>query len=76
MKTRNPVAGNAWRYNKPQIVKDKKKEERNLQSDIDAELYETITSVRKLNNHKLKEVVEFGLQAYLAKYGKPVKKAQ
>lgn len=28
MKTRNPVAGNAWRYNKPQIVKDKKKEER------------------------------------------------
>ena len=64
------------REDEMQKLEIKKKEERNLQSDIDAELYETITSVRKLNNHKLKEVVEFGLQAYLAKYGKPVKKAQ
>lgn len=26
MKPRNPVAGNSWRYNKPKIIKDKKKE--------------------------------------------------
>ena len=28
MKNRNPVAGNAWRYNKPRVVTDKKKEQR------------------------------------------------
>ena len=27
-KTRNPVAGNMFRYNKPQVVKDRKKENR------------------------------------------------
>lgn len=27
-KTRNPIAGNMHRYNKPQIVKDRKKEDR------------------------------------------------
>lgn len=26
MKTRNPVAGNAWKYNKTKVLPDKKKE--------------------------------------------------
>lgn len=26
MKTRNPVAGNSYRYNKPKVIKDKKKQ--------------------------------------------------
>lgn len=32
MKPRNPVAGNAWKYNKPKVVPDKKKtyQRRNL----------------------------------------------
>jgi len=25
-KTRNPVAGNIWKYNKPKVVPDKKRE--------------------------------------------------
>lgn len=28
MKTRNPIARNTWKFNKPKVVTDKKKEQR------------------------------------------------
>jgi hypothetical protein len=37
-KTRNPVAGNMHRYNKPQIVKDRKKEQRRMECRRNKEL--------------------------------------
>lgn len=30
MKTRNPIARNTWKFNKPRVVTDKKKEQRRL----------------------------------------------
>lgn len=40
MKSRNPIAGNAWKYNKTKVIPDKKKkgEQRRIQRKFDYEL--------------------------------------
>lgn len=33
MKTRNPIAGNAWRYNKRQVIPNKRKQYRDQEDE-------------------------------------------
>lgn len=53
------------------IIIEPKPEQRNLQSKIDASLYDKVNEIRQLNGHKLKDVIEACFRNYIKDNSKP-----